>query len=67
MKICDKVTYLYRCILRQFGEKIGWVYQFFKMINNHPSSLTGGQMDLLLGLSSRKVIVTQNNASTILL
>ena len=67
MEVCDKVTYLYRCVLRHIGEKSGWSNQFFKVINMQPDALIGGKMDLLLGVNSKKVIVTEYNIGVVLL
>lgn len=67
MQVCEKVTYLYRCVLRHVGQKSGWTNQFFKVINMHPNTILGGHMDLLLGISSNKVIITKYNIVVVLL
>lgn len=46
-------------MLKQFGQKTGWLTKYFVVENPDPASLTGNNKNLLIGVNHQKVIVTR--------
>jgi hypothetical protein len=64
---CEKVITLYRCVIRQFGDKTGWLTYYFKVVNTQPTSLTGHNTHLVIGVSHKRVSVSPPNSNALLL
>ena len=67
IRLLDNIQLIYRALIRQFGDKIGWLTQFFEVENVEPKSLMGGNRFILVGVSMKKVIVVPRNSTAILL